>query len=113
MPTIVGLPGGAQEDSLSTTEVAVDLTALVRMEVKIWCDDADIWFSFAATATPATLTTSGDLAASTSALKADRSGQSVGVFRVVSPKYPFLIVKTASGTGTLHVKPIKEADGSV
>lgn len=104
---IVGLPGGAQDDSLTTSEIYLDLSALARMEVKIWSDDADIWFSFNS-AGSGTLVTSGDQAASTTALKADRSARSVGVRRIVHPRWPFLVVKSVSGSGTIHVKPVKD-----
>ena len=111
MPVISGLPGGAQENSLTTTEVAVDLSALANMEVLIWSDDQDIWFCFTpASETSTTLITSGDSAASKTSLKADRAAKSVGKLRVVNPKYPRLVVKTATGTGTLHVKCTKETD---
>lgn len=108
------MPGGAQEDSLTTTEVAVDLTAFARREVKIWCDDQDVLFCFKASSEASTtLVTSGDSAASLSALVADKAARGVPVFRVVSPKYPILVVKTAASTGTLLVKPVSEKDRSL
>lgn len=104
---IIGMPGGAQDDSLTTSEIYLDLSALARMEVKIWSDDADIYFAFNSVGS-GTLITSGDQAASTTALKADRTAKSVAVRRIVHPRWPFLVVKSVTGTGTIHVKVVKD-----
>lgn len=108
MAVILGLPGGAQAENVDTTPVAVDLTALARCEVLIWCDTDDLWFGWADSATSPALTVSGASAASRTSNKADRAGMSVGKLRTVSAAYPFLIVRTVSGTGALvHVKVTK------
>lgn len=107
--SITGVPGGAQKATV-TTAVAIDLTALARREVKIWSDDADLWFSFAANDSSTSLVTSGDSAASATSLKADRCAQSLGVIRYVSPKFPYLIVSSAGASATVHVKATSEAD---
>jgi len=101
-----GMPGGAQEDSLSTSEAYVDLTALAGYEVQIFCDDQDIWVCFNSAAS-GSLVTSGDSAASLTSLKADRIAVGTKMPRLVLNKYPFLVVKTVTGTGTLHVKPVR------
>lgn len=106
MDHLLGAPGGAQDDSLTTSELTLDLTALAKYPVLIWSDDQDIWFSFSASASGNTLVTSGDSAASLTSLKADRAAKSIGKVRVVSPKYPYLVVKSVTSTGTIHVKVV-------
>lgn len=103
------MPGGAQKNAVPTSGAAIDCTALIGREVKIWSDDQDLWFSFAASDASTTLVTSGDSAASTSSLKADRAAKSLGVIRYVSGKFPFLIVAAAASTALVHVKAVSEA----
>lgn len=108
--SIKGVPGGAQKASVGTTPVAVDLTALAGRRVKIWSNEDDLQFSFAASSASTTLVTAGDQAASTTALVADRVALGTGGIRLVSKKYPFLIVRHATLTGTVRVKPISAVD---
>lgn len=103
MALVVGTRGGAQAAAVGTTEVAVDLSALVGREVLIWSDDDDLWFAFAPDDSDTALVTSGDLSASLTALKAQRTGQGVAVKRVVTALDPVLIAKHVTGTGTVHV----------
>ncbi len=109
MALIKGCPGGAQA-AVTATAVAVDLTALVRHEVMIWSDDQDLWFCFAVDNSSTTLVTSGASAASLTSLVADRVAVGTGVRRFVNPRYPVMIVKTVSGSGTLKVKVISDED---
>lgn len=106
---VVGSPGGAQA-TLTTSAVAVDLSTFKGRSVLLWAD-ADIWFSFASVDTDLTLVTSGASAASTTSLKADRLQSGVKIPRMVTNPYPYLIVKTVTGTGTLHVKMLDGVDG--
>lgn len=114
MPSIKGLPGGAQKSSVGTTAVVIDLTALATQRVKIWSDEDDLLFSFSATNSASGLVVSGDQLASTSELVADRAALGLGVLRVVSKRYPFLVVRTASlaSGATVRVKPVGQRDSS-
>lgn len=107
--SIMSLPGGAQA-ALTTTEAAVNLTALAGRSVLLWCDDGDIWISGDSDGL-GTLVTAGASAASTSSLKADRIAQGYKVPRRVSGHQPYLIAKMVTGTGTLHVKVVSDVDG--
>jgi len=112
MPAIKGRSGGAQKGSVSTTEVVMDLTALAGMRCKIWSDDDDLLFSFSSTNATGLVSLTADQAASATALVADRSPLGLGAIRLVSARYPYMVVRHASLTGTVRVKPVADADGS-
>ena len=103
-----GLPGGAQAADVTTTEVVMDLTALRNYQVTVWSDEQDILFCFQATPAGGTLVTyDAAQAASLSALVADRLGAGVKADPIlVVNAAPYLVVRTVSGTGDVHVKVI-------
>lgn len=103
MALVVGTRGGAQKASVGTTEVAVDLSALVGREVLVWSDDDDLWFAFAPDNTNTTLVISGDSSASLTSMKAQRAGKGVAVKRVVTALAPWIVARHATLTGTVHV----------
>lgn len=111
MRTEAGRPGGAQKSGVTTSPVAMDLTALSGAAVDIWSDDQDLWACFAASASNTTLITSGDSPASMTSLKARRIAKGYPIRRVVLDKFPFLIVGTATGTALVHVKVVSETRG--
>jgi hypothetical protein len=110
--SVKGMPGGAQKAGVTTSPVSLDLAALSRQVVDIWSDDQDLWFCLAEAGTSPALTIAGDLAASDTALKADRIGRGYRARRVISARYPLLCVATVTGTGTVHVKSVSDEDGS-
>lgn len=111
---IRGIAGGAILTGVTTTPVALDLRALGGRPCKIWCDEGDIWFCFAKLASDAaSLVVSGDQAASTTALVADRTAPGRAVVRQVSKMSPFLVVRMVAafnGPGTIRVKPLSAGD---
>lgn len=109
--TITGLPGGANVATTGTDAVAIDLSEFVGQRVKIWSDDADLYFCFAPDGSSTTLVTAAQ-AASANALVADRAGKGVGVPRRVTRANPFLVAGhvTSPGAGMVRVKPIAQAE---
>lgn len=109
-----GIAGGAIQTGVTTTPVAIDLRALGGRPCKIWCDEGDIWFCFAKLASDAaSLVVSGDQAASTTALVADRTAAGLAVVRQVSKMSPFLVVRSVfstQGPVTVRVKPLSAGD---
>lgn len=112
MATVVGLPGGAQKASVTTTEVVLDLSVLANKRVTIWCDDQDIQFCFTSVSTGGTLVTyTADQAASLTALVSDRLGAGVKAEpRLVLNISPYLVVRTFTGTADVHVKVVGDGE---
>lgn len=108
------IEGGAIQTGVTTTPVAIDLRALGGRPVKIWSDEADFYFCAAKLASQAaSLVTSGNQAASTTALVADRAAAGCAVVRQVSKMSPFLIVRAVTSTSgpiTIRVKPLSAGD---
>lgn len=90
----------------------MDLTALANRRVSIWSDEQDLLFCFQATAAGGALVTyDADQAASLTALVADRLA--VGeksAPRLVLNTNAYLVVKTVSGTGDVHVKVVGDGE---
>lgn len=114
--SITGLPGGAQKATVGNNPAAasaLDLTAFIGQRVKIWSDEGDLYFSFAPDGGTTALVTTGDQAASESALVADRAAQGLGVFRRVSKAAPWIVAAhVTAATGTLRVKRVAVSDGT-
>lgn len=103
------LPGGALA-AITGTAVAVDLAVLAGYEVEIWCDDQDILFCPSdAASTSTTLVTAAPQAASLTVLVAYGAAKGVPAPFVVAVPNTRLVVATATGSGTLRVKPIRRA----
>ncbi len=92
--------GGAL--AVTTTEATLDLQALMGCYVAIWSTDQNILYCGSDAATGTLVT--GAAAASLTSLKADQNGKGVKSFRFVAHRY--LIAKTDTGSGVLHVKVV-------
>lgn len=110
--TTYGVPGGAQKTGVTTSTVAVDLTALAGIEVDIWSDDQDLLIGWSADGT-GTLVYTGDLAASKTALKARRVAKGYPARRKVWLRYPYLLVAAVTGTALVHVAAASIDSGDV
>ncbi len=110
---ITACAGGAVK-ALTTTESVLDVRALQGCLCAIWNDSQDMWFC--ATSNPAggtLITAETDLAASVTALIADRVGKGTKVFRRIGPGEGYIVAKTVTGTGGLKVKVVQRPGGSV
>jgi hypothetical protein len=106
--SIQGLPGGANI-AVSTTPVAVNLGPLAGYVVYLCCNEQDILVCFTEDESTSTTLVTAAQAPSLTALVADPIGATIKAERQVLVKYSRLVVRTASGSGTLVIKPISKA----
>lgn len=100
------MPGGAQRTGVTTTPVTIDLSELADYEVDIWSDEQDIWVGFGPDTSDTDLVIAGDLAASRSRIKGRRAARGYPLRRKVWNRFPVLVVRTQSGTATVHVQVV-------
>lgn len=105
---VKGLPGGAQQTSVGTTPVTIDLSVFVGRRVAVWSNDQNLLFSFSASEASGQTFAAGDQAASLSALIADFAPKGIAVLRRVRVTAPYLVVATDASTATVRVKPVSD-----
>jgi hypothetical protein len=108
MSNPVKLSAGGGNFALTTTPIAIDLSALVNYDVTISCDTQDVLFSGAPDGSSTTLVSTA-AAASPTALIADRiAAGSKSAPRRIRNDQTFLIAAVAASTGTLRVKVVSD-----
>ncbi len=96
------LPGGARF-ALTTSAIAVDLSAFAGYTVLLYCDEQDINLCFAPTNTSTTLVTSAQ-AASLTALVSKPVAKGTKFERRLGRDAKYAIVATQTSTGNLVVE---------
>ena len=105
---IKGLPGGAQQTSVTSTPVTIDLSALVGRKVLITSKDQNLLFCFSSDSGGSQVFATGNQAASASVLIAGDAPKGIGKVRRVSSKAPYLVVGTDTGSGTVKISVVSE-----
>ena len=101
--SITGPFVGACATAVTTTTEGLDLSVWKGRYITMYCENADMYYCFAATATGTIVTAQSAVG---TALVPARIYQGAEIHRVVPEKAPFLRFRTVTGTtGILRVHP--------